>query len=165
MKKMNMVIAQSGGPSMVINESLVGAVLEARRSSRIGRILGARHGILGILGDDYVDLRRVGVKKLEAVARTPSSALGSCRKKPDAADCRAIFEAFRAKNVGYFFYIGGNDSMDTADKLSQYANMIGSDIKFIGIPKTIDNDLMGTFLSDVVLQLLSFVAENERIKM
>ena len=141
MKKMNMVIAQSGGPSMVINESLVGAVLEARGSSRIGRILGARHGILGILGDDYVDLRRVSVKKLEAVARTPSSALGSCRKKPDAADCRAIFEAFRAKNVGYFFYIGGNDSADAARIVAEEAEKEGYPLVVYHIPKTIDNDL------------------------
>ena len=114
MKKMNMVIAQSGGPSMVINQSLVGAVLEARKSPKIGRILGARHGILGILGNDYIDLRKPSAKKLEAIAETPSSALGSCRRKPDAADCRAIFEAFRKLNVGYFFYIGGNDSADAA---------------------------------------------------
>ena len=113
-KKMNMVIAQSGGPSMVINQSLVGAVLEARKSAKIGKILGARHGILGILGSDYIDLRKPSAKKLEAIAETPSSALGSCRKKPDAADCRAIFEAFRKLNVGYFFYIGGNDSADAA---------------------------------------------------
>ena len=138
---MNMVIAQSGGPSMVINESLVGAVLEARGSSRIGRILGARHGILGILGDDYVDLRRVGEKKLEAVARTPSSALGSCRKKPDTADCRAIFEAFRAKNVGYFFYIGGNDSADAARIVAEEAEKEGYPLVVYHIPKTIDNDL------------------------
>ena len=95
MKKMNMVVAQSGGPSMVINQSLVGAVAEARKSPRIGKILGARHGILGILGGDYVDLRKQSAKKLAAIAATPSSALGSCRRKPDAADCRAIFEAFR----------------------------------------------------------------------
>ena len=109
-QKMNMVIAQSGGPSMVINESLVGAVLEARKSAKIGKILGAKHGILGILGNDYIDLRKPSVATLQAIAETPSSALGSCRKKPDAADCRKIFEAFRKLNVGYFFYIGGNDS-------------------------------------------------------
>ena len=90
-----MVIAQSGGPSMVINQSLVGAVLEARKSPAIGKILGARHGILGILGDDYIDLRKPSAKKLEAIAETPSSALGSCRKKPNADDCKAIFEQFR----------------------------------------------------------------------
>ena len=141
MKKMNMVIAQSGGPSMVINESLVGAVLEARRSPKIGRILGARHGILGILGDDYVDLRKPSERKLEAIAETPSSALGSCRRKPDAADCRAIFEAFRRLGVGYFMYIGGNDSADAARIVAEEAAKEGYPLVVYHIPKTIDNDL------------------------
>ena len=136
-----MVIAQSGGPSMVINESLVGAVLEARRSPRIGRILGARHGILGILGDDYVDLRKPSERKLRAVAATPSSALGSCRRKPDAADCRAIFEAFRRLGVGYFLYIGGNDSADAARIVAEEAEKEGYPLVVYHIPKTIDNDL------------------------
>ena len=136
-----MVIAQSGGPSMVINESLVGAVLEARKSPRIGRILGARHGILGILGDDYIDLRKPSERKLLAVAATPSSALGSCRKKPDAADCRAIFEKFRRLGVGYFFYIGGNDSADAARIVAEEAEKEGYPLVVYHIPKTIDNDL------------------------
>ena len=141
MKKMNMVIAQSGGPSMVINQSLVGAVLEARKSTRIGKILGARHGIVGILGDDYIDLRKPSVKKLEAIAETPSSALGSCRRKPDAADCRAIFERFRKLDVGYFFYIGGNDSADAARIVAEEAEKEGYPLVVYHIPKTIDNDL------------------------
>ena len=141
MKKMNMVIAQSGGPSMVINESLVGAVMAARGNPGVGRILGARHGILGILGDDYVDLRRVSARKLEEIAATPSSALGSCRRKPDAADCREIFEAFRRKNVGYFFYIGGNDSADAARIVAEEAEKEGYPLIVYHIPKTIDNDL------------------------
>jgi 6-phosphofructokinase 1 len=141
MKKMNMVIAQSGGPSMVINQSLVGAVLEARKSPKIGKILGAKHGILGILGNDYVDLRKPSAKKLEAVADTPSSALGSCRRKPDASDCRAIFEAFRKLDVGYFFYIGGNDSADAARIVAEEAEKEGYPLVVYHIPKTIDNDL------------------------
>ena len=140
-QKMNMVIAQSGGPSMVINESLVGAVLEARKSAKIGRILGARHGILGILGNDYIDLRKPSVRKLQAIAETPSSALGSCRKKPDAADCRKIFEAFRRLDVGYFFYIGGNDSADAARIVAEEAEKDGYPLVVYHIPKTIDNDL------------------------
>jgi len=140
-QKMNMVIAQSGGPSMVINESLVGAVLEARKAPQIGKILGARHGILGILGDDYIDLRKPTEKKLMAIAETPSSALGSCRKKPDAEDCRLIFEAFRKKNVGYFFYIGGNDSADAARIVGEEAEKAGYPLVVYHIPKTIDNDL------------------------
>ena len=141
MKKMNMVIAQSGGPSMVINQSLVGAVLEARKSARIGKILGARHGILGILGGDYIDLRKPSARKLEAIADTPSSALGSCRKKPDAADCRRIFEEFRKLGVGYFFYIGGNDSADAARIVAEEAEKDGYPLVVYHIPKTIDNDL------------------------
>ena len=136
-----MVIAQSGGPSMVINESLVGAVLEARKSAKIGKILGAKHGILGILGNDYIDLRKPSVRKLQAIAETPSSALGSCRKKPDAADCRRIFEAFRKLNVGYFFYIGGNDSADAARIVAEEAEKDGYPLVVYHIPKTIDNDL------------------------
>ena len=141
MKKLNMAIAQSGGPSMVINESLAGAVLEARKSARIGKILGARHGIEGILGDDYVDLRKPSAAKLEAIARTPSSALGSCRRKPDAADCKAIFEAFRRLDVGYFFYIGGNDSADAARIVAEEAEKADYPLVVYHIPKTIDNDL------------------------
>ncbi len=141
MKKLNMVIAQSGGPSMVINESLVGAVLEARKSAKIGKILGARHGILGILGNDYVDLKKVSEKKLLEIAGTPSSALGSCRKKPDAADCKAIFEAFRKLEVGYFFYIGGNDSADAARIVAEEAEAANYPLVVYHIPKTIDNDL------------------------
>ena len=136
-----MVIAQSGGPSMVINESLVGAVLEARKNAKIGKILGAKHGILGIFSDDYIDLRKPSVQKLQAIAETPSSALGSCRKKPDAADCRKIFEAFRKLNVGYFFYIGGNDSADAARIVAEEAEKDGYPLVVYHIPKTIDNDL------------------------
>ena len=141
MKKMNMVIAQSGGPSMVINQSLVGAVLEARKSPAIGKILGARHGILGILGDDYIDLRKPSAKKLEAIAETPSSALGSCRKKPNADDCKAIFEQFRKLDVGYFFYIGGNDSADAARIVAEEAEKASYPLGVYHIPRTIDNDL------------------------
>jgi 6-phosphofructokinase 1 len=140
-KKMNMVIAQSGGPSMVINQSLAGAVLEARKSAKIGKILGARHGILGILGDDYADLRKITPAKMRAVAATPSSALGSCRKKPTAEDCRAIFEAFRRRDVGYFFYIGGNDSADAARIVAEEAEKAGYPLVVYHIPKTIDCDL------------------------
>ena len=139
-----MVIAQSGGPSMVINQSLVGAVLAARAKStgtRIGKILGARHGIAGILGRDYIDLRKVDEKKLLAIADTPSSALGSCRLKPTADDCRKIFEEFKRLKVGYFFYIGGNDSADAARIVAEEAEKDGYPLVCYHIPKTIDNDL------------------------
>ena len=137
----NMVIAQSGGPSMVINQSLVGAVLAARKSSRIGRILGARHGIAGFLAGDYIDLRKPTAAKLEAIAATPGSALGSVRKKPTPEDCRKIFEAFKRRKVGYFFYIGGNDSADAARIVAEEAEKDGYPLVCYHIPKTIDNDL------------------------
>ena len=143
-QKMNMVIAQSGGPSMVINESLWGAVMAARSkaaSKEIGRILGARHGIAGILKGDYIDLRKVGEKKFEAVAATPSSALGSCRLKPTGKDCRRIFQEFKKLNVGYFYYIGGNDSADAARIVAEEAQKEGYPLVCWHIPKTIDNDL------------------------
>ena len=141
-KAVNMVIAQSGGPSMVINASLVGAVLAAKKAgAKIGRILGARHGIKGILGRDYIDLRKVSAKKLDAIARTPSSALGSCRMKPTADDCRKIFEEFKRLDVGYFFYIGGNDSADAARIIGEEAEKDGYPLVVYHIPKTIDNDL------------------------
>ena len=137
----NMVIAQSGGPSMVINQSLVGAVLAARKSAKIGKILGARHGIAGILAGDYIDLRKPTAAKLEAIAATPGSALGSVRKKPTAEDCRRIFEEFRRLNVGWFFYIGGNDSADAARIVAEEAEKDGYPLVCYHIPKTIDNDL------------------------
>ena len=144
MKKMNMVIAQSGGPSMVINMSLVGAVRAAKLrecSAKVGKILGARHGIQGILAGDYIDLRKISEKKLEAISLTPSSALGSCRMKPTADDCRRIFEEFKKLNVGYFFYIGGNDSADAARIVGEEAEKEGYPLVVCHIPKTIDNDL------------------------
>ncbi|MBO7720820.1 MAG: diphosphate--fructose-6-phosphate 1-phosphotransferase, partial [Kiritimatiellae bacterium] len=141
MKKLNMVIAQSGGPTAVINQSLAGAALEARGSAAVGRVLGARHGILGILGGDYIDLRWPSEKKMLAIAATPSSALGSCRRKPSAEDCRAIFEKFRALRVGWFLYIGGNDSADAARIVADEARRDGHPLVVYHIPKTIDNDL------------------------
>lgn len=141
MKNKNIVIAQSGGPSMVINQSLIGAVLALRRRAGIGSILGAKHGIVGILNADYVDLKKPTEKKLRAIAATPSSALGSCRKKPNAEDCRTIFEKFRELNVGYFFYIGGNDSADAARIVADEAKKAKYNLTVYHIPKTIDNDL------------------------
>ena len=138
----NMVIAQSGGPSMVINASLVGAVAGAKQATpAIGKILGARHGIQGILGRDYIDLRKISRSKLIRIADTPSSALGSCRMKPTAEDCRKIFEEFKRLDVGFFFYIGGNDSADAARIIGEEAEKDGYPLVVYHIPKTIDNDL------------------------
>lgn len=145
MKKplLNVVIAQSGGPSMVINQSLVGAVLAARESAQIGAIYGARHGIDGILKEDFVDLRRVSKKSLETIAQTPSSALGSVRHKPNAEECKAIFEILLKHDIGLFLYIGGNDSAETTHVINCEARRAKVDLKCFHIPKTIDNDLRG----------------------
>ena len=140
-KQNNMLIAQSGGPSMVINQSLIGAVQEAKRQKAIGRILGSRHGIKGILEEDLIDLRKESAATLEAVAATPSSALGTVRKKPTGDDCARIFEVLRTYSVGYFFYIGGNDSAETAHIINEHANAAGYPLRCFHIPKTIDNDL------------------------
>ncbi len=139
----NMVIAQSGGPSMVINASMVGAVMTVRKffGKKIGKIYGARHGIAGILGRDYIDLRKVPEKKMWDISRTPSSALGSYRLKPTADDCRRIFQEFKRLGVGYFFYIGGNDSADAARIVGEEAEKEGYPLVVYHIPKTIDNDL------------------------
>jgi len=137
----NMVIAQSGGPSMVINQSLIGAVMTARASAVIDKIYGARHGIAGILGEDFIDLRKQSVRTLEAVAQTPSSALGSVRQKPSAEDCKKIFEVLQKRDVRYFFYIGGNDSAETVHIVNQAARRAKFDLACFHIPKTIDNDL------------------------
>lgn len=142
-KKMNMVIAQSGGPSMVINGSLAAAAVYAKNEGkgRIGKILGARHGIAGILKGDYIDLRKVSLSAMRAIALTPSSALGSCRLKPTADDCKRIFAEFKKLNVGYFLYIGGNDSADAARIVGEEAEKEGYPLVVYHIPKTIDNDL------------------------
>jgi len=137
----NMLIAQSGGPSMVINQSLVGAVLAAREAPIIGQIYGARHGIKGIIEENLVDLRAPSRKELELVAATPSSALGSIRRKPTGEDCAAIFRSLRARGVRFFFYIGGNDSAETVHIIYQEAKRARVDLACFHIPKTIDNDL------------------------
>lgn len=137
----NMLIAQSGGPSMVINQSLVGAILEAKKQKSIKKIFGARHGIKGILGKDLIDLRKESVTTLERVANTPASALGSVRKKPTADDCAQIFEVLRAYDVRYFFYIGGNDTAETAHIINEHARAASFEMRCFHIPKTIDNDL------------------------
>ncbi len=139
--KGNMLIAQSGGPSMVINQSLVGAVLEARRHPAIQGIYGARHGIRGILEENLVDLRRESPADLEKVAATPSSVLGSVRKKPAPEECARIFGIMLKYNIRYFFYIGGNDSAETTHIINENARTVNYEFRCFHIPKTIDNDL------------------------
>ena len=137
----NVLIAQSGGPSMVINQSLVGIVLAARGNPDVGKVYGARHGIQGILDESFVDLRKETPARLEAVAATPSSALGSVRRKPTEADCAAIFQVLLKHGVKWFFYIGGNDSAETVHILGEHAAAAGVEIVCFHVPKTIDNDL------------------------
>ena len=136
-----MVIAQSGGPTMVINQSLIGAVLEAKKHKQVKNIYGALHGIAGILREDFIDLRKESAATLEAVAQTPSSALGSVRKKPTPEDCVAIFKVLQKYDVRYFFYIGGNDSAETTHIINEAARAENHDLRCFHIPKTIDNDL------------------------
>ncbi|MES2902031.1 MAG: 6-phosphofructokinase [Pseudomonadota bacterium] len=137
------LVAQGGGPTAVINQSMVGVVLEARRFANVTRVYGALHGVRGILNEDFIDLTQETVANLELVAATPSSALGSTRDKPDAAYCAKIFEVLRAHEIEQFYYIGGNDSSDTVRIVSLEAQKAGYPLRCIHIPKTIDNDLVG----------------------
>ena len=142
--KGRMVIGQSGGPTVVINQSLVGAVLAARQHDQITGILGARHGIAGIMKGDFVDLSRQSDAELERVAATPAAALGSVRLKPGREECERVFEVFKWHDVRYFFYIGGNDSAETAHIIADMAAQASYDFCTVHIPKTIDNDLKVT---------------------
>ena len=135
------LIAQGGGPTAVINESLAGAVLEARRQRGVERVYGARHGVRGIVNEDFLDLTRETEENLNLVGRTPCSALGSTRDKPDLKYCQDIFKILKAHGIGTFFYIGGNDSSDTLRILSEEARKARYALRCIHIPKTIDNDL------------------------
>ena len=139
--KGNAVVGQSGGPTSVINQSLVGVITEARKHGHIDRLLGARHGVRGIVNDDFIELNNVPEDLLNRIAQTPASALGSTRDKPDAAYCEEIFQSFQKRNVRYFFYIGGNDSADTARIVGDMAKSAGYDLTVYHVPKTIDNDL------------------------
>jgi 6-phosphofructokinase 1 len=137
----NMLIAQSGGPTVVINQSLVGAVLEAKKHKEIKRIFGSLHGLKGILEENLCDLSKETKQNLELVAQTPSSALGSVRKKPTPEDCVKVFTVLQKYNIRYFFYIGGNDSAETTHIINEAALQAGYQMKCFHICKTIDNDL------------------------
>ena len=146
----NVIVGQSGGPTSVINSSLAG-VFKTAKDRGAKKVYGMRHGIKGLLDRQYVDLSEKikTTMDIELLKRTPSSYLGSCRYKlPEIKDDREtydkIFEILDELEIKFFFYIGGNDSMDTIKKLSDYAILIGSDIRFMGVPKTIDNDLAVT---------------------
>ncbi len=147
--KKNAIVGQSGGPTAVINASLYGIIKEGMDHEEISRVYGMINGIEGFMSGNYMDLTNsLTEEELELLKLTPAAYLGSCRYKlPDDLSSPfypALFEKFRTMNIGYFFYIGGNDSMDTVSKLSRYAAHHGSIIRFIGVPKTIDNDLILT---------------------
>src|SRR3954465_9859048 len=136
------LVAQGGGPTAVINQSLAGIALEARKHSGIGTVYGAFHGVRGIINQDLVDLSKESQENLEAVAQTPAAALGSTRDKPDRKYCEEIFRVVGAHGIGAFFYIGGNDSADTVRIVSEAARADNYPLRCIHVPKTIDNDLM-----------------------
>jgi len=143
------LFGQSGGPTAVINASACGVFQTALAAPQITRVLGAAHGIRGVLDDDIFDIGREDPQELAFLMNTPSSELGSCRyklKDPDVdeTDFRRILEIFRKYDVRYFFYNGGNDSMDTCEKVSRYMARAGWECRILGVPKTIDNDLWGT---------------------
>ena len=143
------IFGQSGGPTSVINASAYGVIETALKNPNITRVLGAEHGIKGVLNDRLFDMGQEDPAELELLKYTPSSALGSCRYKmadPDVddTDYKRILEIFKKYDVRYFFYNGGNDSMDTCNKISKYMQKVGYDCRVMGVPKTIDNDLYGT---------------------
>ena len=138
----NACIGQSGGPTVVINQSLVGVIEEARRHKEIKKLFGARHGTKGIMNQDFLDLFRVPPKKLQVIAATPAAALGSVRHKPTEDDCAAMVEVFKKQNIRYFFYVGGDDSAKAADIVAGMARKAGYEMRVVHVPKTIDNNLM-----------------------
>jgi ATP-dependent phosphofructokinase / diphosphate-dependent phosphofructokinase len=146
----NAVVAQSGGPTAVINASACGVIQEAlRHPDNIKQVFGANNGILGLIHEDLFDLGAESPETIDDLRRTPSSAIGSCRFKlgdleRDIEKYQRLLQVFRAHDIRYFFYIGGNDSMDTADKTNRLAQREGYELRVVGVPKTIDNDLIGT---------------------
>jgi len=135
-------VAQSGGPTAVINASVAGVITEALNHNCIEEVYGGLNGVLGILNEDFIDLAAESQQQVRALRATPGAALGTCRfklKKPQDFD--RVLEVFKAHNIRYFFYCGGNDSQDTADKISKLAQAQNYELRVIGVPKTIDNDL------------------------
>ncbi len=139
--KGTLVVGQSGGITAAINSSLIGVVHEAMQHAEIDGIYGAVHGVEGILAERFIDLRRESRRTLQRLVSTPSACLGACRYKLSDADYRRILDVFKAHNVRYFVYIGGNDSADTSHKIAKLAQEVGYDLRVMGVPKTIDNDL------------------------
>jgi 6-phosphofructokinase 1 len=153
------LVAQGGGPTVVINQSLAGVALEARKHAGIEKVYGALHGVRGIVNEDFVDLGQESAENLERVAATPSSALGSTRDKPDEKYCRAIFRSLKAHGIGCFLYIGGNDSSDTVRIVAEQARTENYALRCLHIPKTIDNDLMANDHTPGFASAAKFVAQ------
>jgi len=141
----NVLVGQSGGPTSVINASVAGIVAEALNHECVEEIYGTLNGVLGILNEDFIDLADESQQQIRALRHTPGAALGTCRYKlRSQTDFERVLEVFKAHNIRYFFYIGGNDSQDTADKISKLAQEQEYELRVIGVPKTIDNDLTAT---------------------
>ncbi len=141
----NVLVGQSGGPTAVINASVAGLITEALNHDCIEEVYGSLNGVLGILQEDLVDLAAESQQQIRALKYSPGAALGSCRYKlKKQADFDRVLEVFKAHNIRYFFYIGGNDSQDTAAKISAHAQQAGYELRVIGVPKTVDNDLSVT---------------------
>ena len=156
-------MGQSGGPTAVINASVAGIIAEALNHECIEEIYGALNGVLGILHEDLIDLASESQQQVRALKHTPGAALGTCRfklKKP--ADFDRVLEVFKAHNIRYFFYIGGNDSQDTADKISKLAQAQGYELRVIGVPKTIDNDLPSTDHCPGYASAIKYIATSVR---
>jgi 6-phosphofructokinase 1 len=141
----NVLVGQSGGPTAVVNASVAGIIAEALNHDCIEEIYGSLNGVLGLLQEDLIDLASQSQQQIRALKYTPGAALGSCRYKlKKQADFDRVLEVFKIHNIRYFFYIGGNDSQDTAAKISAHAQAQGYELRVIGVPKTADNDLPGT---------------------
>ena len=159
----NVLIAHGGGPTTVINSSLYGVLNESSRfSDRIGTVYGAVHGIEGVFHEDFIDLPSASSEQIDLLPVTPSSALGSCRRKLSEEDYPRLLEVLKKYNIGYFFYNGGNDSMDTCYKIQQLSEKSGYELTSIGIPKTIDNDLALTDHCPGYGSAARFIANNTR---
>ena len=159
----NVLVGQSGGPTSVINASVAGLIAEALNHECIEEIYGTLNGVLGILQEDLIDLAAESQQQIRALKHTPGAALGTCRfKLKKQADFDRVLEVFKAHNIRYFFYIGGNDSQDTADKISKLAQAQGYELRVIGVPKTIDNDLPGTDHCPGYASAIKYIATSVR---
>ncbi len=159
----NVLVGQSGGPTSVINASVAGIISEALNHECIEEVYGALNGVLGILHEDLIDLAAESQQQIRALRHTPGAALGTCRYKlKKQADFERVLEVFKTHNIRYFFYIGGNDSQDTADKISKLAQQQGYELRVIGVPKTIDNDLPATDHCPGYASAIKYIASSVR---